>query len=91
MTVPGRDEKLAEGLRTVSVQRAAFALVQLTRRTSDRYRDVDDPARDATLKWLTHRQAPRHFTQLVEEVGQLESEEQKFAFGESLPRGLRIE
>ena len=80
----------AEG-ETDATRRAAFALVQLTRRTGDRYRDVADSTRDAVLKWLTDRHSPQHFIELVRQGGQLESEEQKFAFGESLPRGLRIE
>ncbi len=85
LAMPSRD---AQGN---AARGAAFALVQLTRRTGDRYRDVDDATRDATLKWLTDRHAPGHFIELVREGGQLQSEEQKFAFGESLPRGLRIE
>jgi molecular chaperone DnaK (HSP70) len=91
VAVPPRAEKAAPDSQSDAGRREAFALVQLTRRTGDRYRDVDDATREAALKWLTDRNAPGHFIELVREGGQLGSEEQKFAFGESLPRGLRIE
>lgn len=71
--------------------RAAFAVVQLTRRTGDRYRDVSDAVRQAVLAWLAGRGAAGHLLELVREGGQLREEEQRNVFGESLPRGLRIE
>jgi hypothetical protein len=70
---------------------ALFAAVQMARRTRDRYRDVSEPTREKVLEWLIGHDAPPHFITLVREGGQLEAEEQKSAFGESLPRGLRIE
>ena len=91
LDLPLRVGNAADDAQGDGARRAAFALVQLTRRTGDRYRDVDDSTRDATLKWLTDQKASQHFIELVREGGQLESEEQKFAFGESLPRGLCIE
>jgi hypothetical protein len=72
-------------------QSAQFAAVQMARLTGDRYRDLSDPARDKVLAWLAQHAAPDHFTSLVRDGGQLAAEEQKAAFGESLPRGLRIE
>jgi molecular chaperone DnaK (HSP70) len=72
-------------------EKAAFTLVQLTRRTGDRYRDVSDDTRQTTLDWMTAGAAPDHYRELVLTGGQLQSEEQRIAFGETLPRGLRIE
>ncbi|HEX2973038.1 MAG TPA: Hsp70 family protein [Tepidisphaeraceae bacterium] len=68
-----------------------FPLVQLTRRTDDRYRDVSEQTRGAVLDYLRARGATSHYLQLVEKGGQLEAEEQRLTFGENLPRGLRIE
>ena len=68
-----------------------FAAVQLARRTGDRYRDVSDPVRQDVLAWLESRAAPAHFLELVREATGLREEEQRAVFGESLPRGLRIE
>jgi hypothetical protein len=71
--------------------KGAFAAVQLARRTGDRYRDVSDSTRQAVLDWLEGRAALAHFVELVRDGGQLQTEEQRIVFGETLPRGLRIE
>ncbi|HEX4125923.1 MAG TPA: hypothetical protein VHY37_14445, partial [Tepidisphaeraceae bacterium] len=68
-----------------------FALVQLTRRTRDRYRDVSEEVRNAAIAWLRSRNAEPHLIGLVSEGGSLAAAEQQSAFGESLPRGLRLE
>ncbi len=70
---------------------AQFAVVQMSRLTGDRYRDLSDPTRQKVLNWLTQCDAPSHFESLVRQGGELAAEEQRAAFGESLPRGLRIE
>lgn len=72
-------------------EKSTFAMVQLARLTGDRYRDLPENVRQTIIEWLTHRGAPEHYVQLVREGGQLESQEQRIVFGESLPRGLRIE
>ncbi|HEX4130225.1 MAG TPA: Hsp70 family protein [Pirellulales bacterium] len=69
---------------------AALAVMQLTRRTLDRYRDVADDVRQQAIVWLERHGAPEHFVQLAREAGQLADEEQGLVFGESLPHGLRI-
>jgi hypothetical protein len=68
----------------------AFAIVQMTRRTDDRYRDISASRRDRVLAWLDRLGAADHYRELVAEGGQLQEEEQGLMFGESLPRGLRI-
>lgn len=69
---------------------AAFALMQLTRKTGDRYRDVDPNTRGTVLKRLRDAAAPAHLLELIAEGGTLAGEEQGRAFGESLPTGLRL-
>ncbi len=68
----------------------SFTLMQLARRTDDRYRDVAPTLRRDVLDRLIARNAPAHLIELVREGGQLEEEEQGQLFGEALPRGLRI-
>jgi hypothetical protein len=67
-----------------------FAVVQLARRTGDRYRDVADEQRKLALDWLTTNAAPAHNLELVRDGGQLDTDEAGRVFGESLPKGLRL-
>ena len=67
-----------------------LAIMQIARRTDDRFRDVAGDARDRILAWLDKRDAPAHFQSLIKNVGTLEAEEQTLIFGESLPQGLQI-
>jgi molecular chaperone DnaK (HSP70) len=69
---------------------ALFAVMQLARRTGDRYRDIDDQARTSALEYLQTHHAPDHFIALVREGGSLDQREQSMIFGESLPSGLKI-
>lgn len=68
----------------------SFALMQLARKTGDRYRDIEDGLRQKVLKWMAQIGTPQHQQQLVREVATLDSEEQGLVFGEALPSGLRI-
>jgi hypothetical protein len=74
----------------LSDEKATFAVVQLCRRTADRFRDVPEDLRESVLNWLTARSAPEHLLQLVRTGGELHADEQRSVFGETLPRGLRI-
>jgi len=67
-----------------------FALVQIARRTNDRYRDLPESTRDKVLAWLAKAGASPHAADLVRTGGQLDEQEQTRVFGESLPKGLRI-
>ena len=69
---------------------AQFALIQLCRKTGDRFRDIDDPLREQVVTWLQARGASEHAQTLVREGGQLDVAEQTYVFGESLPKGLRL-
>lgn len=67
-----------------------FAVVQLARRTDDRYRDLSNDLRQWAIDWLTDNDGSDHAIQLVRDGGELDSEEQNRVFGEALPSGLRI-
>jgi hypothetical protein len=67
-----------------------LAVMQLARRSEDRYRDLPEKLRRDAAAWLALHEAPRHFIELVRDGGSLDSEEQGLVFGESLPKGLRI-
>ncbi|WP_417851611.1 Hsp70 family protein [Thalassoglobus sp.] len=67
-----------------------FAVMQLARKTGDRYRDIDDSLRDKIVVWLTEQKSTTHFIELVQSGGQLGSREEEMAFGESLPVGLGL-
>jgi hypothetical protein len=68
----------------------AFCLVQLARRTGQRALDIDDEHRQRVLAALHSGHAPAHWVKMVEEVSELEGEEEKQLFGDSLPIGLRL-
>lgn len=67
-----------------------FALMQLARRTGDRYRDISSSTQSQVLAFMRQYSAPAHLTQLVLEPGHLLSTEQDELFGEALPPGLRL-
>ncbi|PTX96653.1 Hsp70 family protein [Opitutus sp. ER46] len=79
---------LERGLR--EIDGAAFAAVQLARRTGDRTRDLDDTLRERTLEGLRAAKAPERWLQLVAEVVALESEDEARALGDTLPLGLKL-
>jgi len=67
-----------------------LAVMQLARRTDDRYRDLPEKARRRAEDFLIGRGARPHFIELVRHAGRLDRDEQGLVFGESLPKGLRI-
>jgi hypothetical protein len=81
-------EKILELDRSSSMYH--FVLVNLTRRTSDRFRDIDEALRERVLEWLQSRGASEHAKILVSQGGQLDVEEQGSVFGEALPKGLAL-
>lgn len=70
---------------------AQLAIMQLARRTGDRYRDLPDGIRQKLVRWLQQRSAPEQFVQLVSEGGALAEETSNLIFGEALPVGLRLQ
>ncbi|MDQ3330554.1 MAG: hsp70 family protein [Planctomycetota bacterium] len=67
-----------------------FAVTQIARKTDDRFRDLPDRVRGRVIGWLEGHDAAPHLVRLVREGGRLDAEERSAAFGESLPKGLRL-
>jgi hypothetical protein len=67
-----------------------LAVMQIARKTDDRYRDLPPKQRGLAAAYLRKENAPGHFIALVETGGTLDREEQGLVFGESLPKGLRL-
>jgi len=67
-----------------------LAVMQIARRTDDRYRELPEKSRNRVVTWLKRQDAPRHFIELVRDGGTLDAREQGLVFGESLPKGLRL-
>jgi molecular chaperone DnaK (HSP70) len=74
-----------------SPEKMAFPAAQLGRRTGDRARDVDDAVRERLAARLRLVPGGERTARLVEEVVALEAREERVAFGDSLPAGLRME
>ena len=64
-----------------------LAVMQLARKTGDRYRDIGQSTRELALETLENRE---HLAVLVREIAQLDTDEQTAVFGETLPLGLRL-
>jgi hypothetical protein len=69
-----------------------FALMLMTRKTGDRYRDIEDMTlRNEVAKRFITNEAPAHWqTLLVEEGSELEGGEMSESIGESIPLGLKL-
>lgn len=67
-----------------------LAIVQLARKTDDRFRDISTALRATIAAQLTASGASDESLKLVEQGGDLDSLQQRHVFGESLPIGLRI-
>jgi hypothetical protein len=64
--------------------------MQLSRRTGDRFRDIDESLRNRLLHRLDATSISSHLMQLIREGGTLDGEEASLIMGESLPAGLRL-
>jgi hypothetical protein len=67
-----------------------LTLVQLGRKTGDRYRDLTDEVRSRATNYLNAKAAPEHFVTLMTEGGSLDRDEETAVFGDSLPLGIRL-
>lgn len=68
-----------------------LAVMQLARRTDDRYRDISEKLRKKTLDWLSIGEIPKHYRTLVRRAEKLDADEQGLVFGEALPKGLVVQ
>ncbi len=69
----------------------AFTVVQLARKTGDRYRDLSGDVRERAARHLESLDEPSHFATLLREGGELARDEEAAVFGDSLPLGIRLE
>lgn len=67
-----------------------LTLMQLSRKTGDRFRDLPDSLRARLLDRLRSAGTRDSFLQLIAEGGELEEADAGLVFGESLPTGLRL-
>ena len=79
-------------LRTGNLNSPAvqLALMQLSRKTGDRFRDLSDSLRGRLLGRLNDTTMSIHLLALIRDGGVLETEEANLILGESLPTGLRL-
>lgn len=67
-----------------------FSMMQLARKTGDRYRDISAAARNEVIQWLEAHEASQSVIRVVRDGGELDAQQQSSAFGEALPIGLRM-
>jgi molecular chaperone DnaK (HSP70) len=72
------------------VEPAAFAATQLARLTGDRSRDLPDSIRAGVVARLSAINANSHWVEQISSVVELDKADERRAFGESLPAGLRL-
>jgi len=65
-----------------------FSLALMTRRTGDRYRDINPQLRAELLSWLQAQQASARTMDLIESEQLLDQDEQAKVLGDRLPTGL---
>jgi hypothetical protein len=67
-----------------------LTIVQLARKTADRYRDLPEEIRASAADFLATKSAPEHLLTLLTEGGSLDRDEEAAVFGDSLPLGIRL-
>ena len=73
-----------------SVEDAPFAIAQLARRSGDRARDLDEPARRLAADKLDRAGAAKEWSRAILEVQELAAKDEQRVFGEALPLGLHL-
>lgn len=68
----------------------SLCLMQLARKTGDRYREIPQPLRERVLAQLLQLNAPSLHVQLISEVGKLAEEDETTIVGDSLPLGFSL-
>jgi hypothetical protein len=69
---------------------AAFAAAMIARVSGDRERDLDTALRQRVIDALSARKAPDTWLKMVSQVVELSEGDERRAFGESLPPGLKL-
>jgi len=68
----------------------SFAVMQLARKTDDRFRDISDLLRSEVINWMMEHRAKDRYVLLVQKRGTLDREEQAELLGDQLPVGLSL-
>ncbi len=68
----------------------SLCLMQLGRRTGDRFRDISPAMREKVLETLKAWQAPPRYLDLVQQVQALEDAERQAIVGDDLPLGIQL-
>jgi hypothetical protein len=69
----------------------SLSLMQLSRRTNDRYRDLSGSTRERIAKQLQALGAPAMHIELIVSGGRLDQESSESIVGEALPLGFRLQ
>ncbi len=69
---------------------AGFAATLIARMSGDRARDIADVLRAQVVEKLKASKAPVSWSNMVEQVKELDEKEEKQIFGEALPPGLKL-
>lgn len=80
-------ERLVQGEGTAQ---RMLAVMLLSRRTGDRYRDISAPLRSEVTRKMNQWNAPESYLKLIEQGGELSSEQRDSVYGEALPLGLQL-
>lgn len=73
-----------------AIKAAAFAATLIARRTGDRERDLPSSVRAEVIHRLRAAKAAMAWVRMVSEISEMNQADEKLAFGESLPPGLRL-
>jgi hypothetical protein len=73
-----------------AVEDAPFAIAQLARRSGDRARDLDEPARLRAADKLERAGAPKEWARAILEMQELQPKDEQRVFGDALPLGLHL-
>lgn len=73
-----------------TIKPAAFAATLIARRSGDRQRDLQPSVRTEVVQRLRAARAAMGWVRMVDEIAQMNEADEKLAFGESLPSGLRL-
>jgi len=72
------------------VPQAGFAATLMTRMTGDRSRDVSVELREKVVEKLKFSKSPATWINMITQITELDEQQEKQIFGESLPPGLKL-
>ncbi len=90
---PGQLESWLQQCLTVDwkkIPQAGFAATLMTRMTGDRSRDVNTELREKVVEKLKSSKSPASWINMITKITELDEQQEKQIFGESLPPGLKL-